>query len=184
MPWIQTCDERPGTTRFLAKPTPSSNFFQHGWNPYSRFLDVDKVDLVLRRAKNGIPVYREIQVKFGKLYRVTNSWEQALFDVTSWRFFREDEFDRTGQLLFVAYVMSEDDEYRGDFFIFPVRDFSSIIRSAPVAGGKRRVYISRSVDDPKRWMLRRQRRFSQSCDESCLDVSKYRRNFDVLESGA
>ena len=175
---------KAGHYEILGETYAKFEFFQHGWNPYSRFLDVDKVDLVLRRAKNGIPVYREIQVKFGKLYRVTNSWEQALFDVTSWRFFREDEFDQARQHLFVAYVMSEDDEYRGDFFIFPVRDFSSIIRSAPVAGGKRRVYISRSVDDPKRWMLRRQSRFSQICDESCLDVSKYRRNFDVLESGA
>jgi hypothetical protein len=45
-------------------------FFQKGWNPYSRFLDVDKVDLVLRRTWANVPEYREVQVKFGKLYRL------------------------------------------------------------------------------------------------------------------
>jgi hypothetical protein len=36
-------------------------FFQYGWNPYSRFLDVDKVDLILRRTVHGLPEYREVQ---------------------------------------------------------------------------------------------------------------------------
>ncbi len=173
---------RAGHYEILGETYAKFEFFQHGWNPYSRFLDVDKVDLILRRTKNGVPLYREVQVKFGKLYRVGSPWEQNLFDVTSWRFFREDEFDRSGAHLFIAYVMSEDDEYRGDFFIFPVREFSSLLRAAPVAGGKRRVFISRCLDDPKRWVLRRQSRFATVCDDSCMDVSRFRRNFNLLES--
>ena len=136
--------------------------------------------LILRRSQGGSPLYREVQVKFGKLYRVGPAWERRLFDVTSWRFFRDDEFDRVTPDLFIAYVMSEDGEYRGDFFIFPVREFASIIRTAPVAGGKRRVYISRCLENPKRWVLRRKQRFETVCDETCLDVSSYRRNFGLL----
>lgn len=172
---------RAGHYEVLGETYAKFEFFQKGWNPYSRFLDVDKVDLVLRRVTNGSPVYREVQVKFGKLYRVGSAWERRLFDVTSWRFFKNGEFDSSSPSLFIAYVMSEDDEYRGDFFVFPVRQFASIIRAAPMAGGKRRVYISRSKDDPKRWVLRRKTRFDLVTDETCLDVSAYRRNFGLLD---
>jgi hypothetical protein len=175
---------RAGHYEILGETYARFEFFQHRWNPYSRFLDVDKVDLVLRRVQGGSPIYREVQVKFGKLYRVGQAWERRLFDVTSWRFFRDNEFERAGGHLFIAYVMSEDDEYRGDFFIFPAHEFSSIIRSAPVSGGKRRVCISRCLKNPQCWVLRRQGRFDDVSDESCLDVSKYRRNFGLLEGGA
>lgn len=173
--------QKAGHYEILGETYAKFEFFQHGWNPYSRFLDVDKVDFILRKTRRGSPEYREVQVKFGKLYRVGPAWERKLFDVTSWRFFRENEFDRAGQHLFVAYVLSEDDQYRGDFFIFPVREFASIIRKAPIAGGKRRVYISRCLDNPERWVLRRRGRFDEVSDETCLDVSSYRRNFAQLE---
>jgi hypothetical protein len=80
--------------------------------------------------------------------------------------------------------MSEDDEYRGDFFIFPVREFASIIGTAPVAGGRRRVYISRCLESPERWVLRRKQRFETVCEETCLDVSSYRRDFGLLDGSA
>ncbi len=175
---------KAGHYEVLGETYAKFEFFQKGWNPYSRFLDVDKVDLILRRTVNGSPVYREVQVKFGKLYRVTGGWQHRLFDVTSWRFFKEGEFERANPALFVAYVMSEDDEYRGDFFLFPVRAFASIIHAAPTAGGQRRVFISRSRDDPKRWLLRRTSKFDQVTAETCLDVSEYRRNFGILDGAA
>lgn len=175
---------RAGHYEVLGETYAKFEFFQKGWNPYSRFLDVDKVDLILRRSSNGVPVYREVQVKFGKLYRTTPAWERQLFDVTSWRFFKTNEFDGLNPRLFIAYVLSEDDEYRGDFFIFPVRTFARIIRAAPIAGGKHRVYISRCIDDPKHWVLRRRTKFDRISPATCLDVSKFRRNFAQLRRGA
>lgn len=41
-------------------------FFEREWNPYSRFLDVDKIDLILRKVISQRRVYREAQVKYGK----------------------------------------------------------------------------------------------------------------------
>jgi hypothetical protein len=145
---------------------------------------VDKVDLVLRRRVNGAPVYREVQVKFGKLYRCTQAWERPLFDVSSWRFFKDGEVEDADPGLYLAYVLSEDDEYRGDFFIFPAREFASIIRAAPMVSPskpKRRVYVSRCVDDPGRWVLRRESRFERVDETTCIDVSANRRAFDILE---
>jgi hypothetical protein len=65
-------------------------------------------------------------------------------------------------------------------FIFPVREFAAIIQQAPISGGKHKVYLSRCNDDSGRWVLRRTARFDQITDETCLDMTQYRRNFDIL----
>jgi hypothetical protein len=118
------------------------------------------------------------------LYRVTRGWESLLFDVMSWRFFKDGEFEDADPGLYLAYVLSEDDEYRGDFFIFPAHEFAAIIRAAPLVSPskpKRRVFMSRCRDEPSRWLLRRQSKFDAVNETTCLDVSGYRRNFAILE---
>ena len=157
-------------------------FFDNGFNPYSRYLDVDKVDLVLRRKENSQVHYREVQVKFGRLYKLKVKWENALFDVTSWRFFKTDEFREHRPDLFIAYVLSNPDEgYKGDIFIFPSQVFHNLIRAAiPVgAGHKRKMYLSRSKADGK-WYLRIAKKFDALSLESVHSVQEYRRNFKVL----
>jgi len=110
---------KAGHYEILGETYAKFEFFENGWNPYSRFLDVDKVDLILRRKVNGEKIYREVQVKYGKLYdigTVGTAWARRLFDFSSWRFFKEDEF--TAQLndagFFIAYVLAADIGYRGD----------------------------------------------------------------------
>ena len=158
-------------------------FFENGWNPYSRFLDVDKVDLILRRRNADGAIYREVQVKYGKLYEVGSKWERSLFDFTSWRFFRDNEFDDylDHPYFFVAYVLAPDIGYRGDIFIFPARDFAKLLRTAIPSKDKRKVYISRLKDDPDRWVLRKTNRFTVINDSTTVDVSRYRRNFKSLQ---
>src|SRR5260370_13074480 len=99
---------RAGYYEILSETYAKFEFFEKGWNPYSRFLDVEKVDLILRRRIKGQIVYREIQVKFGKLYPVGPAWEREHFDFTSWRFFKVEEF--AGPLgpkkFFIAYALS------------------------------------------------------------------------------
>jgi hypothetical protein len=179
-----------GHPEILGETYAKFEFFENGWNPYSRFLDVDKVDLILRsrrRSKTGQRIYREIQVKFGKLYPVGSAWERELFDFTSWRFFKEEEF--AGLLdqkdFFIAYVLSRypdsyNPKYQGDIFIFPIRDFDNIIRNGISSKGQRKVYISRLKGKQERWVLRRANRFSEITEETCLDVTVYRRNFAAL----
>jgi hypothetical protein len=176
---------KAGHYEILGETYAKFEFFENGWNSYSRFLDVDKVDLILRRRDSGQRVYREVQVKFGKLYAVGPAWERELFDFTSWRFFKEDEF--AGHLeqrdFFIAYVLARDIGYRGDIFIFPVRIFAEIIRCGIPSKGQRKVYISRLHGEAERWVLRRTSRFTAVTEETCLDVSKYRRNFAALLHG-
>jgi hypothetical protein len=178
---------RAGHYEILGETYAKFEFFEKGWNPYSRFLDVDKVDLILRRRIEGQIVYREIQVKFGKLYPVGTAWEREHFDFTSWRFFKEEEFAaHLGQKhFFIAYVLSRAPDadkpaYQGDIFIFPVRKFVEIIRQGIASKGQRKVYLSRLKGEEERWVLRKAARFAKMTDEVCLDVTEYRRNFGVL----
>jgi hypothetical protein len=177
---------KAGHYEILGETYAKFEFFQRGWNPYSRFLDVDNVDLILRRrAASGQIVYREIQVKFGKLYPCGPAWERELFDFTSWRFFKENEFaNRIKQKdFFIAYVLARDGGYQGDIFIFPVLDFvNRVILEAIPSGGKRKVYLSRLRGQQEKWVLRRKNRFTEVSDDACLEVTNYRRNFQVLET--
>jgi hypothetical protein len=112
--------QKAGHYEVLGETLAKFEFFQNGWHPYSRFLDVDKVNLVLRRNRKNLVEYREIQIKFGKLYEIMPKWEHKLFYTSSWRFFTAKELqdleDRKG--LYLAYVLSRDDRYQGDFY-FP-----------------------------------------------------------------
>jgi len=175
---------RAGHYEILGETLAKFEFFQNGWNPYARFLDVDKVDLIIRRVIDGIPDYREIQVKYGKLYDCNIKWEQSLFDVTSWRFFKKDEFDKFAYRsdFFIAYVLAHDTGYNGDIFIFPVADFRDILSQSIPSKEKVKTYISRSLTEPSRWFLRRKNRFEEICDDACHEVTMYRRNFGLLES--
>ena len=178
---------RAGHYEILGETYAKFEFFEKGWNPYSRFLDVDKVDLILRRRMGDEIAYREIQVKFGKLYPVGPAWEREHFDFTSWRFFKEEEF--AGHLnqkdFFIAYVLSRDPApdkpaYQGDIFIFPVQKFVEVIRQGISSKGQRKVYLSRLKGKEEHWVLRKATRFAKITDDACLDVTEYRRNFEVL----
>jgi hypothetical protein len=177
---------KAGHYEILGETYAKFEFFENDWNPYSRFLDVDKVDLILRRKNpSGEKLYREVQVKFGKLHEVGSRWEQKLFDFSSWHFFKENEFaDQLDQKdFFIAYILARDSGYKGDIFIFPVRDFvEKVIRCAiPCSEGRQKVYITRLKDKPEQWVLRRMgRSFPAVTHETCLDVSEYRRNFKAL----
>jgi hypothetical protein len=124
--------QKAGHQEILGETLAKFEFFQNGWHPYSRFLDIDKVDLILRRRLADKIVYREVQVKFGKLYTGMSAWEHQLFTCTSWRFFTEKDLDdMTGRVgLFLAYVLSRDEGFKGDMFIFPIKNFVDIARSS------------------------------------------------------
>lgn len=175
---------KAGHQEILGETLAKFEFFQHGWHPYSRFLDIDKIDLILRRRTDGTVHYREVQVKFGKLYECRKQWEQGLFSCSSWRFFSEEQIEALAERsdIYLAYVLSPDDGFKGDMFIFPITEFADTIRRADKLGnGNYRVYISRSKEDPARWYLRRKPRFTELTPEAVLEVTPFYRNFGCLE---
>lgn len=188
---------RAGHPEVFGETIAKFEFFQQGWNPFSRFLDVDKVDLILRRRSGDHTEYREVQVKSGRLYRAPDElaqWQQEFFDMTSWSKFDDGEFEDADPNLYVVYVVSDVDldEYRGDIFIFRAPEFAAVIRAADLSGGKRHVYMARCRDELDRWFVMRDRtkrgwldRGGGSLavtDATCVEVSRYRRNFAVLDA--
>ncbi len=174
---------RAGHREILGETYAKIEFFEKGWNPYTRFLDVDKVDMILRRRHQNRPIYREVQVKYSKLFQLTSGKESVHFDCTAWRFFGEDEFDAflDHSDFYIVLILAADTGYDGDIFIFPVRDFVRLLRLAIRSGGKRKVYISRSRHDQSIWYLRRVTKIADITPLSTEDVSSFRRNFTVLE---
>jgi hypothetical protein len=174
---------KAGHQEILGETLAKFEFFQHGWHPYTRFLDVDKIDLILRRRRGKAVDYREVQVKFGKLYRCTQKWELPLFSVSSWRFFSERTLNELEERegLFFAYVLAPDDGFKGDMFVFPVQRFVDLVRAADRLGnGDYRVFLSRPHDFPDRWYMRRVPRFTEFTSKTIHDVTNYYRNFDCL----
>lgn len=156
-------------------------FFDNGFNPYSRYLDIDKVDLILRKRNGQVIQYIEVQVKYGRLYKCGSKWQTDKFDYTSWKFFKLDEFKHAHNNLFVAYVFAYPEGYKGDIFIFPAKKFSELINCAIASNTKKgkqaKVYIAHSIIEDK-WYLWKKWNFEEVNNETTIDVTKYRRNFE------
>lgn len=155
-------------------------FFDNGFNPYSRYLDVDKVDLILRkRDKMGIR-YIEVQVKYGRLYQCKEKWTSRLFDFTSWKMFKLDAFKDARSELFIAMVLNNPSGYQGDIFIFPSLYFDKLINMGIHANTKKgkisKIYIAHCRTN-NRWYLWKKWKFDEINNKTALDVTKYRRNF-------
>ena len=156
--------------------------FDQGFNPYSRYLDVDKVDLILRKRQGKDIRYIEIQVKYGRLYECKAKWEKTFFGFHSWRFFKLDEFADSHKNLYVAYVLVHPPPsgYQDDIFIFPAVEFHRLIKQAVPTKTKKgmqaNMYIARTLDGA-RWYLLKRWGFQQLNPETVVDVTGYRRNF-------
>jgi hypothetical protein len=176
--------QKAGHQEILGETLAKFEFFQNGWHPYIRFLGVDKVDLVLRRRRGKLVEYRDVQVKYGKLYENGSKWERKLFDTTSWRFFRIKEIDdlESFNKLYLAYVLSKDNRYQGDILIFPIQEFIDAVRKSIKTGEERyKLYVSKGLCDANRWYVRRQgRKFEKLDGLSVFDISEHYRNFACL----
>jgi hypothetical protein len=176
---------KAGHYEILGETIAKFEFFENGFNPYSRYLDVDKVDLVLRKKVGDAIRYFEVQIKWGRLYKCGPKWERENFDYTSWRFFNLDDFKLSDPNLFLAYVMADPETgYKGDIFIFPIPFFKSLIQSAirtnSKKGPKAKMNIAHSPQN-NRWYLWRKRNFSELNDDTVVDVTKYRRAFHLID---
>lgn len=161
-------------------------FYEHGFNPYSHYVDEDKVDLILRKRVGQRTRYWEVQVKFGRLWRWESGWQSRLFDVTSWRPMARNAFETHRPELHVAYVLSEPEVgYRGDIFIFPSSRFHQLVQSVQPGGSGKNCTVHFCRTPAGQWyLLRNLRKFSELTEANAVCVESYRRNFNgLLEAG-
>ena len=180
-------EQHSGHLEIIGETAAKLLLFQQGWNPYSRFLDVDKVDLILRRNRGNNPEYREIQVKYRRLF-VSNKlshWASKLFSATAWYSSASDEFATHRPGFFVMFIFGYPDrQIEKDVLIFPSSHLHEFIQRAPLhkkSGSDRVLYISKSCSD-SRWYVRLTRRkFDQIDANTAMDVTHYRNNFAILD---
>jgi len=172
---------KAGHYEILGETYAKFEFFENGWNPYSRFLDVDKVDLILRKSIDGKICYREVQVKYGKLYSCTRKWEKPLFDYTSWCRMKKDEFDRqiSNRDFYICFVFAFDEGYKGDILIMPARDMANLLRRTTDGQDKINVRFSHSRTDNSKWYFRLKPKVI-SLDSDMVEATQYHRNFEIL----
>lgn len=155
-------------------------FFENGFNPYSRYLDVDKVDLILRKKENGLVRFVEVQVKYITLYTSPQSWET---EKHCWRFFGLNEFEGASPDLYIALVLSFPGNYQGDIFIFPAQFFHSIVNQAVRNNSKKGGQIAKFMIayDARldRWFLLTKSVNKAYKPRNGIDLTVYRRNFNI-----
>lgn len=180
-------EAKSGHLEIIGETAAKLLLFQKGWNPYSRFLDVDKVDLILRRSRKNVTEYREIQVKYRRLFSSDKSthWASKFFSATAWYNADMDEFAAHRPGFFVMFIFGYPDrEIEKDVLIFPSRDLHELIQRAPLkkkGTDERVLYISKSCTD-SRWFVRLTRnKFTQIDAATVADVTQYRNNFALLD---
>ena len=183
---VALVEQRSGHLEIIGETAAKLILFQQGWNPYSRFLDQDKVDLILRRKRNGVPVYREVQVKYRRLFAKkenTRQWDARLFTAVAWYNVESDEFVENRPGLFVMFIFGyADRQLEKDVLIFPSRDFHDLIQRAPVtAKNKRVLYISKSRADNSWHVWLSRRKFFAIDASTCVDITRYRNNFAIID---
>jgi hypothetical protein len=177
-------EERSGHLEIIGETAAKLLLFQQGWNPYSRFLDVDKVDLILRRNRNNVTEYREIQVKYRRLFvgGSSSKWASKFFNATAWYSTDLDEFAKHRTGFFIMFVFGYPDrQIEKDVLIFPSRVLHELVQRSASQGDKRVLYISRSCANDRWYVRLTRRKFSQIDDPTCVDVTKYRNNFSSLD---
>lgn len=185
---------RAGHQEVLGETIAKFELFRHGWNPYSRFLDHEKIDLVARKNTGSEILYADVQVKQSRLYPVGERWARPLFDVTSWGFFKPDTFDSCNPNLVVAMVLVHPDpegegasitDYRGDIFLFSALEFSRMLKEAVPSLDNVKVFLVRDAHDAARWYWCRRWDKGMSLSPDCvIDISKHRQALGVLDAVA
>lgn len=180
-------EQRSGHLEIIGETAAKLLLFQQGWNPYSRFLDQDKVDLILRRSRDNQPEYREIQVKYRRLYTPTkpSRWDAKLFSAVAWYTANIDEFAGHRSSLFVMFIFGyQNRQIEKDVLIFPSHDFHKIIQQSPKhkkGSDKRALFISKSKADGRWYVMLTRKKFLQIDDTTCVDVNHYANNFAILD---
>jgi hypothetical protein len=181
--------KRQGHQEAAGETIAKFEFWQQGWNPFEHFVDDDQVDLILRRNRDGRVEYREVQVKFGRLYaeKMLSPWQRKFFKHVAWRTFDPDEFAQSRPELIVAMVLGGSDglKYDGDIFLFRSADLHKLIQSAPRFSTKderKNVYIGCDINGQRWYVPLIRTKFDALSPQTVVDVTDYRRNFGLLDS--
>jgi hypothetical protein len=159
----------------IVKELIRKEYEAQGWTVIDNHIDYDLV------AEKGV-ARLNLSIRFSVLFKPTPHWESDLFKLTSWSMVHSNAFsakkDPNDRVIFLLYhKINGIEEYKDDFFSFPVNVFRMLINQAPMSKQNRKLYISKHRND---WFVRKYgigANSQNAISVFCTPVSRYRRSF-------
>lgn len=139
--------------------------FKNGFNPYTRFLDKEAIDLIIRNDKGEKVTYNEIQIKYSKKY--LDPKENYWFAINQRTFKPRDYF-------YFMFICEDEDK----ILIIPsltLNDFlkkTKLTKRSDKEFGKWHFIVDKKEE---RYFLRTER------GNESIDITHYFNNFEVLK---
>lgn len=149
---------KSGHKEVIGETIAKLKLFYEGFNVYSRFLDVDAVDFIIRVRKNKKLSYREIQMKYSKHYLKRNYY---------WFGISKSSFEHR----------------ENHFFMFICGDIKNIF---VIPSKKMSNYLKKFNHDDKKWhVVIRERKnmwyFATKEKNKDINITEFMNNFKSLK---
>lgn len=113
---------KTGHKEIISETIAKIRFFKEGINAYSRFLDTQRIDFIVRVDKPGGKVdYKEIQVKYCRAYKISRKKYKM---VHGWTTIDKNKLRIAPNFYYVVIVGLDDP----NFFIFPSKEFVELLK--------------------------------------------------------
>lgn len=147
-----------GHKEIIGETIAKLRLFYEGFNVYSRFLDIDAVDFVIRKRKGKAVAYKEIQMKYSKHHMEGNEY---------WYGIGKNTFERRANF----------------FFMFICGDMDKIFIIPSI---KLHNWLKKMLGDVKKWhIIIRERKnmwyMITKREHENINITEYLNDFKSLE---
>ena len=155
--------DKSGHKEVIGETIAKLVLFKKGYNVYSRFLDIDSVDMIIRIKKDsGLVNYDEIQLKYSKYYPKNKDY---------WFKISKSTFEARKHFYFMFICHDED-----TIFTIPSIDINSYVNKFYFLQKKGQWDIH-IVNRNNNWY------FTTKQGEKWINITGFLNNFDILKSG-
>ena len=152
--------DKAGHKEVIGETIAKLVLFRNKFNVYSRFLDVDAVDMIVRNKKNDKITYNEIQIKYSKYYEGNKDF---------WFSVKKSTFDPRYYFYFMFICADED-----CIFIIPSLTLNDFLQKMTFLE-KDKKWDIHIVNRNDRWY------FTTKKGEKNIDITYYRNGFGRLK---
>ena len=149
---------KSGHKEIIGETIAKLKLFYEGYNVYSRFLDIDAVDFIVRHRKGRIITYKEIQMKYSKYYPKNKDY---------WHGINKSTFEARDNFFFM-FICGDDDH----IFFIPSKKISNWLKKLPNTEKRWHIHI-KGLDNI--WYLAAKRGISP------INITKYLNQFNLLK---
>lgn len=160
-----TVKTKSGDRGIVGETIAKLKLWQNGYNVYSRFLDVDVIDMVVRCKEDEKVYYKEIQVKWSNLFKKGKNQNNPHY----WFAIKKKAFEINPNCYFLLICKNED-----DIFIFPARELRSIAEKCSY-NTKDEKYDVKIYPRGSSWVIKRLSEYGE------IEISKWYNDFEIIK---